>query len=291
MSCLPSLNRAVARARLSLALAALVLAVTLAQAGETTNSIGITMVDIPSGSFLMGSCKLTEEENKKRAFLSANCINPDADADANETPQHLVNIKAFQMSKTEVTLGQFKKFIIAAGRTDLVTDDFMRDNAYGDDAPVVHVSWYDVQDFIEWLNQIEGGGYRLPSEAEWEYACRAGGQHRYCGGNDINALGWYRDNSGERPRPVGGKRANAFGLFDMSGNVYEWVQDCWNFGYRGAPIDGSAWTSDKCGDRRVLRGGSWYDIAKLTRAAFRNYSLPGFRGKHVGFRLARTRTR
>lgn len=289
MSCLLRLNRT---------LLVLALAASFAHAGETTNKIGITMVDIPSGSFMMGSCKLTAamaEENKKRAFLgqapvSANCSNPDADASDDETPQRRVSVRGFQMSKTEVTLGQFKQFIAAAGRTDLVNDDFMKYNAYGDTAPVVMVSWNDAQDFIKWLNQTDGGGYRLPSEAEWEYACRAGGQHTYCGGNDLNALGWYGGNSGERPRPVGGKRANAFGLFDMSGNVWEWVQDCWHDSYHGAPSDGSAWTSDCDGvRRRVLRGGSWFDRARLSRAANRANDSPGDRNSNVGFRLARTR--
>lgn len=296
MSCLPLLNRAVARVRPCLALAALALTATLAQAGETTNKIGVTLVDIPAGSFLMGSCGQTAamaEENKKRAFLgqapvSANCSNPDSDANDSETPQHRVNVKAFQMGKTEVTLGQFKQFIAAAGRTDLVTADFMEYNAYGDTAPVVMVSWNDAQDFIKWLNQTEGDGYRLPSEAEWEYACRAGGQHTYCGGNDLNALGWWDSNSGGRQRPVGGKRANTFGLHDMSGNVREWVQDCWNDSYRAAPTDGSAWTSGGCVGR-VLRNGFWRSSSREVRAADRSGNSPGKRYSSLGFRLARTR--
>lgn len=297
MSCLPLPNRVLARARPCFVAACLALTATLAQAGETTNRIGITMVDIPAGSFLMGSCKHTDsmkEENRKRAFLgqaplTANCSNADPDASDNEAPQHRVSIRAFQMGKTEVTLGQFKKFIAAAGRSDLVIDDFMKDNAYGDNAPVGHVSWQDAQDFIQWLNKTDGGGYRLPSEAEWEYACRAGGKHTYCGGNDLNALGWYDDNSGKRPHPVGGKQANAFGLHDMSGNVWEWVQDCWHDSYRGAPSDGSAWTGSCSGDGRGLRGGSWGFIARYTRAANSYDNSPGNRNSNYGFRLARTR--
>jgi formylglycine-generating enzyme required for sulfatase activity len=281
----------------TLALAALTITLSLAHAGETTNKIGITMVDIPAGSFIMGSCKLTsdmEKENKKRAFLgqallTPGCDNPDPDAWDDETPQRRVSIRAFQMSKTEVTLGQFKQFIAAAGRTDLLTDDFMKYNAYGDDAPVVWVSWHDAQDFIKWLNKLEGGGYRLPSEAEWEYACRAGGQHTYCGGNDLNALGWYRDNSGKRPRPVGTKRANAWGLHDMSGNVWEWVQDCYHDSYRGAPSDGNAWTSSCSYDKRVKRGGSWDSYASGARAASRGSSPSVFLSSNYGFRLARDR--
>jgi formylglycine-generating enzyme required for sulfatase activity len=267
-------------------------------AGETTNSIGITMVDIPAGSFMMGSCKLTDamvEENKKRTFLgqeplTSNCSNPDSDASDYETPQHRVSIKNFQMGKTEVTLGQFKRFITEAGRKDLVTDYFIlfNNNNNDDSAPVVEVSWDDAQAFIAWLNKVDGGGYRLPSEAEWEYACRAGGNHTYCGSNDVGAVAWYDANSGNRARTVGGKQANAFGLHDMSGNVWEWTQDCWNDSYNGAPTNGAAWTTGLCG-LRVSRGGSWGYVARDSRAASRINGTTDLRGRNVGFRLARTR--
>jgi formylglycine-generating enzyme required for sulfatase activity len=269
-----------------------------AQAGEITNKIGITMVDIPGGSFLMGSCMITDamqEENKKRAFigqalLTANCTNSDSDAKNWETPQHRVTIRAFQMSKTEVTLGQFKQFIAATGRTYLVNDEFIKWNAYGDDAPVVNVSWHDAQTFIGWLNKVAGGGYRLPSEAEWEYACRAGDSHTYCGSNNIDAVAWSEENSGHRPHSVGSKQANAFGLCDMSGNVWEWVQDCVHSNYRGAPADGSAWTRGKCEkDSRWLRGGSWNALHWSNRAAARASASPDTRSNDNGFRLVRTR--
>jgi formylglycine-generating enzyme required for sulfatase activity len=245
----------------------------------------------------MGSCKQTAamaEENKKRAFLnqaplSTNCGSPDADASDDETPQRRVSVKAFQLGKTEVTLGQFKKFIAEAGRSDLITDDFMKYNAYGDSAPVVMVSWHDAQAFIDWLNRSDGGGWRLPSEAEWEYACRAGGNQKYCGSNSVGEVAWHYDNSGQRPRAVGGKKANAFGLHDMSGNVSEWVQDCSHDNYSGAPIDGSAWTAGCSQNWRMQRGGSWVFSAGGARAAERIPYEPGYRGRGAGFRLARTR--
>ena len=265
-------------------------------AGEMTNSIGITMVDIPAGSFMMGSCKLTAamvEENKKRTFLgqeplTANCSTWDYDVRDSEAPQHRVSINKFQIGKTEVTLGQFKRFITEAGRNDLVTDDFIKWNSNGDNAPVVMVSWDDAQAFIAWLNKADGGGYRLPSEAEWEYACRAGGNHTYCGSDDVDAVAWYRGNSGNRASAVGGKQANAFGLHDMSGNVCEWTQDCWNDSYNGAPTNGAAWTSGSCGSR-VNRGGTWFFNASQSRAADRGYTTSVKRSYIYGFRLARTR--
>ena len=272
-------------------------------AGEYINKAGITMVDIPNGSYVMGSCKQQgmtqeqQEENKKRAFLGQaltqearnDCLagSPDPEAADNETPQRQVTIKAFQMSRTEVTLAQFKKFIVAAGRNDLVSDDFIKHNKYGENAPVTMVSWNDAQDFIKWLNQTEGGGYRLPSEAEWEYACRAGGQHRYCGGNELNTLGWY-GNKIPRQQPVGGKRSNAFGLYDMSGNVWEWVQDCvYDRKFDDEPTDGSAYTNGSCVNRG-LRGGSWANSASASRAANRYGIAPNHRYIYYGIRLART---
>lgn len=269
-----------------------------AQLRETTNRIGITMVSLPSGSFQMGSCKVTGdmvEENKKRAFLgqpalSANCAGSDPKASDNEAPQHTVRVPAFQLGKTEVTLGQFKQFIAAAGRTDLVNNDFMQYNRFGDNAPVGMVSWNDAQAFIAWLNQTDGKGWRLPSEAEWEYACRAGGNHTYCGSNDFGSVAWHDRNSRGRPQPVATQQPNAWGLHDMSGNLWEWVQDVWHDNYRGAPTDGSAWISGGEQKYRALRGGSWHLDAIHTRAAYRFQYTADNRGDDYGFgfRVART---
>ncbi len=254
---------------------------------ETTNRYGITMVTLPAGSFVMGSCLMTEE-NKRRAFLgqAPDCNNPDSNASSSETPQHGVNIPSFQIGKTEVTLRQFKRFIADTRNTHLINDDFINYNNGGDDAPVVQVSWHDAQAFIDWLNQTEGGGYRLPSEAEWEYACRAGSYTTYCGSNSVDAVAWYDGNSGRRTHSVAQKQANAFGLVDMSGNVWEWVQDTYYDNYNGAPSDGSAWTGS--GDSKVLRGGSWGSLARNTRAADRTTYAPALRNDLNGFRLART---
>jgi len=217
------------------------------------------MVVIPAGSFDMGS----------------------NDGDTNEKPVHRVTItKSFAMGKTEVTQGQWKA---------LMGDNPSKSASCGDDCPVEMVSWKDAQAFIQKLNDKTGKQYRLPSEAEWEYACRAGGTHLYCGGDDPDAISWYgglatpAGNSGKATNPVATKQANAFGLYDMSGNVWEWVEDSYHENYDGAPTDGSAWQGD--GALHVPRGGSW---SYLQRAVKRGGSEPTYRFGTIGFRLART---
>jgi formylglycine-generating enzyme required for sulfatase activity len=159
----------------------------------------------------------------------------------------------------------------------------------GDDLPVEQVSWNEVQDFIRKLNEKEGTDkYRLPSEAEWEYACRAGTTTRYSFGDSESKLGdyaWYRENSGGKmTHPVGKKKPNPWGLYDMDGNVWEWTQDTWYRDYDGAPTDGSAWESAYF-PLRVRRGGSWDSIAGSCRSASRGNNVPSRRNCFIGFRL------
>jgi formylglycine-generating enzyme required for sulfatase activity len=166
-----------------------------------------------------------------------------------------------------------------------------------DQCPVERVSWNDIQDFLKKLNGLTGKRYRLPTEAEWEYAARGGNQSRdflYSGSNNIDEAAWYDSNAksgntyGEQKttRPVGGKKANELGLYDMSGNVWEWCEDDWHGNYQGAPTDGRAWVDSPRGSYRVGRGGSGTDRAGYCRAANRTYNAPAGRGTFVGFRLA-----
>ena len=164
--------------------------------------------------------------------------------------------------------------------------------------PVIEVSWKNAKGYVEWLRRKTGKRYRLLSEAEWEYVARAGtttpfhtgrtisteqanydGNHTYGSGRE----GAYR----ERTTPVGSFEPNGFGVYDVHGNVWEWVEDCWNISYRRAPTDGSAWLRGDC-DHRVLRGGSWYNIPEGLRSAYRIRNTTGNRGSLVGFRVART---
>ena len=172
--------------------------------------------------------------------------------------------------------------------------------------PVTNVSWEDAQEYVGWLSRETGEEYRLLSEAEWAYGARAGtamarywgesesGQCRYGNGADATARQEYPDwttvscsDGYVRTAPVGLFEPNAFGLYDVLGNVWEWTQDCWNESYSGAPADGRAWRSGDC-SRRVLRGGSWFHAPGGLRSANRVRDSPGLRGYSLGFRVART---
>ena len=219
------------------------------------------MVDIPAGSFMMGSDKTDES------------------ADKDEMPRHQVKLAGFKLSLYEITQGQWKA---------VMPTNPSHFKQCGDDCPVENVSWNEVQAFIHKLNTITGGNYRLPSEAEWEYACRAGEHTRFCGSDDLEAVAWYDGNSKSKTHAVGGKRPNAFGLYDMSGNVWEWVQDCYHENYLGAPTDGSVWDDGpNCANSRgVVRGGSWGSIPAYLRSANRSWFIRGGRSGDLGFRLA-----
>ena len=234
------------------------------------NSIGMEFVLIPAGEFDMGSP--SDEEGRMD----------------DEWPVHRVKIsKSFYMGKYEVTQKQWREVM---GNNPSC---FM-----GDNLPVENISWNDVQEFIRKLNEKEGANkYRLPSEAEWEYAARAGTSTRYFFGDNeykLSDYAWYRENSGGKAQPVGTMKSNPWGLYDMHGNVWEWVQDKWHNSYNGAPTDGSAWegddarTSKTVPNAHVFRGGSWEDQARSLRSANRPYGPMGHRYGGLGFRLLRS---
>ena len=191
-----------------------------------------------------------------------------------------VNIRSFAIGKTEVTQRQWKA---------IMGNNPSRFVACGLDCPVENVSWKDIAQFIRKLNQKTGQNYRLPSEAEWEYAARGGSSTDAPFADNAAALedqAWYIANSRKAPRPVAGKKPNAFGLHDLYGNVWEWVEDCFHASYAGLPLDGSAWTTACTSTQRVLRGGSWSDEASSLRN--RGRYAPEIRNLITGFRLART---
>jgi formylglycine-generating enzyme required for sulfatase activity len=224
-----------------------------------TNTIGMNLALIPAGEFMMGS----PETEKERFDI--------------EGPQHRVKItKAFYMGTTEVTQAQWKA-VMGANPSHFQGDDF----------PVETVSWDDCQEFLKKLSAKEGKTYRLPTEAEWEYACRAGSTTRFNAGDDDNALdgaGWYGGNSENKTHPVGQKKPNAWGLYDMHGNVWEWCQDwCGEDYYKSSPTNDPAGPETSAG--RVLRGGAWNIYPRSCRSAIRLKLDPGYRHYLHGFRV------
>ncbi|MXX10374.1 MAG: formylglycine-generating enzyme family protein [Nitrospira sp. SB0677_bin_15] len=230
------------------------------------------MVAIPTGSYQMGD--VSDGVYSK------------------ELPVHEVMIsRPFAVGKYEVTFAEWDACRAADGCTHQPNDMFWGRGT----RPVINVSWEDAQEYVKWLSHKTGKPYRLLSEAEWEYVARAGTTTKYWWGNEIgtnnaNCLDCGSQGDMEGTAPVGSFAANGFGVFDTAGNVWEWVEDCWNDNYEGAPTDGQAWMNGNC-HRRVVRGGSWVNFPEYVRPADRIRLDPGLRNSsYGGFRLARTLT-
>ena len=240
---------------------------------------GPAMVVLPTGCFHMGDL--------------------DGDGRDHEWPARTVTIsRPIAMGKYPVTFGEYDRFVDDRSSGSLQTLSGNKPERPDDcgwgrgDRPVIHVSWEDARAYAAWLGEQTGQRYRLPSEAEWEYAARAGTETRYSWGEEIgrnraNCDGCGSEWDGRQTAPVGRFEPNAFGLYDLHGNVDEWVEDCWHDNYEGAPSDGSAWTSGGDGDLRVVRGGSWYFYPRNLRAASRYRNRPSHRDNSYGFRLVR----
>jgi formylglycine-generating enzyme required for sulfatase activity len=199
-----------------------------------------------------------------------------------EGPRHAVTVPPFALAKHEVTFEQFDACVAAGGCPNRPADP-----GWGrGDRPVINVSWHDAQAYVAWLSEIAGEPYRLPSEAEWEFAARAGTDTRFAFGDAWIEGAGNCDGYADRTVEVGSFQANAWGFHDLHGNVWEWVEDRWHDSYAGAPADGSAWIEGDSADR-VFRGGSWVDEARGCRAAYRDGDHPGVRLGDVGFRPAR----
>jgi formylglycine-generating enzyme required for sulfatase activity len=232
------------------------------------------MVVVPAGKFKMGS------DPPRNEF----CYRGD-----DEGPQHEVTIaQRFAVSKFEVTFDQWD----ACLQTDACTLPEAGRSVWGrGKQPAINISWEDVQQYVKWLSGLTAQHYRLLSEAEWEYA--AARTYFACDDPNPSSLrdyAWYTENSGSRTHPVGEKKPNSFELYDMYGNVWEWVEDCYHDSYRGSPTDGSAWTGDSC-SRRVVRGGSWGDHSQSLRQQNRSWFSFDYRSSGLGFRVGRTLTR
>ena len=217
------------------------------------------MVYVQGGTFMMGA----DASNK--------------DAYKDEKPAHQVTLSSYYICKYEVTQALWQE-VMGSNPS----------NFKGDNLPVENVSWNDCQEFISKLNALTGQHYRLPTEAEWEFAARGGNSSRgykYSGSSTLSDVAWYDDNSGNTTHPVGTKSPNELGLYDMSGNVWEWCSD-WNGNYSSSAQTNPAGPSS--GTRRVFRGGCWYNFARFCRASCRNDYSPAGRGHGLGLRLVRS---
>ena len=229
------------------------------------------MVVVPSGSFMMGAPGW------------------DWDSDDDEGPRHGVSIDyMLAVGVYEVSFDEWDSCVDEGGCWGYVPDD----GGWGrGNQPVINVSWEDAQSYVSWLSERTSHAYRLLSESEWEYVAHAGTETKYSWGNNTGHNRANCDGCGSRwdagkTAPVGSFRANAWGIHDMHGNVWEWVEDCWNSGYQGAPSDGSTWESGNC-SVRMLRGGSWNDLPRYLRSTNRSRSRSGDRHNSSGFRVAR----
>ena len=239
----------------------------VSDADEWTEPVtGMSFVWIPAGRFVMG------------------CSAWAAPCDDNALPEHPVALDGYWMGRHEVTQGQWKR-LMATNPSEC---------AKGDDHPVENVSWDDVQAFVARLRDVSGSGFRLPTEAEWEYACRSGGNNeRFSGGEEAHRLGWFSEVVGaaaycdESARPVGQKAPNGLGLHDMSGNLWEWVQDTYAGDAYGSHAPDNP-VHEGSGSKRVNRGGSWGSASGHLRCTYRNRHSPGFSSSFVGFRLVRS---
>ena len=235
-------------------------------------SISMGMKSIPGGSYMMG------------------CSEGDKECHDSEEPRHRVNLRRFKLMETEVTFAMWDACVNAGGCSHRPEDEgWGRGNR-----PVINVSYEDItQQFIPWLNRTTGQTFRLPSEAEWEYAARAGSTTKYSWGNiiDCNKASYSRRSDGGECSDSFGTvvvksfSPNAYSLYDMHGNVWEWTADCWSENYNGAPTNGSAWTKGDC-RRRMVRSGSSSNVSSNLRASSRYWPYAKSRELLYGFRLA-----
>lgn len=231
---------------------------------KLADGVELTMMQIPAGNFLMGSAA------------------DDPEASDSERPQHEVTVPRFFMANTPITQAQWR-VVAAMPQMDLeLTSDPSRSK--GDDRPVEQVNWHEATEFCQRLFVKTGLDYRLPSEAEWEYACRAGTETAYhCGPQITQELANF---NGGQTTSVKAYPSNRWGLYDMHGNVWEWCEDDYHRSYDDPLQDGSAWVYfDRSNTRRILRGGSWFNAPRACRSASRNGHAPDYRVGNIGFRV------
>lgn len=233
-----------------------------AQNTNVYEELAIEWVEVKGGTFEMGSNY----------------------GDPNENSVHTVNLDSYSISKYEVTFDQYDFFCEATGRKKAEDIGWGREQR-----PVINVKWDDAVAFCEWLSLKTGAHIHLPTEAQWEYAARGGEQSKdylFSGSNNMDSVGWYAYNSDKIPQPVGQKKSNELGIYDMSGNVFEWCNDWYSEDYYTQSHSNNP-QGPSSGYLRVIRGGSWFDLADFHRNTKRAYFPPNILYWHIGFRIVR----
>ncbi len=233
------------------------------QASTTDSTLGIQWVFVPGGNFRMGN---------------DNGLSPD------ESPEHEVHVDSFSISATEITFEQFDRFCDATKRIK------PKDNGWGRGSmPVINVSWNDAYEYCVWASRQAGSSVRLPTEAEWEFAARGGTKsqrYSFSGGNHAETVGWYSENSGRRTHPVAGKKANELGIYDMTGNVWEWCADWYSDEYYSESPKNNP-KGPLTGQNHVLRGGSWISTEEYCHITTRSYLKSDYVSVSNGFRVVK----
>lgn len=236
-----------------------------------------------AGSIVLARLHLIQVPEPAMVKIHGGTYEQGSRSDESEQPVRMVTIKPFAMARYEVTFEEYDRYV------DLTSAKRPDDNGWGrGQRPVINVSWDDGKGYAKWLSQATGKHYGLPTESKWEYAARSGGKEEvWAGTSDEKDLEDYAVYEARSTEPVGSKKPNGLGLYDMSGNVVEWVEDCWHENYTGAPTDGSAWPEADSAEcrTRVIRGGAWLFKPGNLRASTRNGNYPDFRYNNIGFRL------
>ena len=237
----------------------------------TVKGVTYSMVSVQGGTFTMGA---TSEQG--------------SDAEGDEKPSHQVTLSSYYIGKTEVTQALWEA-VMGKSVSQIASEYGRKINGVGANYPMYYISWDDCQEFIRKLNALTGQNFRLPTEAEWEYAARGGNKSRgykYSGSNNIGNVAWYYGNSGDKTHPVGTKAPNELGIYDMSGNVYEWCSDWYDKKYYSSASQTNP-KGPKSGTYRVNRGGCWYYYARGCRVSLRGSGIPTGHCDNLGLRLAR----
>ena len=246
-------------------------------------TIQTLVLSVATSTLLLAQAPATIPEKPEVIMVQGGSFQMGSNQETDEQPVHSVSVNSFSIGKYEVTVGQYKVFCTATGRAMPEEPNW----GWQDKHPMVNVTYNDAVSYCNWLGEKFGGDWRLPTEAEWEYAARGGNKsnrYTYAGGDELEKVAWFEDNAGGQTQAVGRKKANELGIYDMSGNVWEWCKDWYGEDYyKTSPATNPKGPTS--GELRVLRGGGWDGGAAYCRVAYRCGGTPSHRNHFSGFRV------